>query len=61
MRVVIDTNVLLVSIPLRSKYRPIFDALKSGSLHLAISNEILSEYFEIISSKTNHSIAVNVS
>jgi hypothetical protein len=30
MRVVLDTNVMLVSIPRASKYREIFDALIQG-------------------------------
>ncbi len=60
MRVVLDTNVLLISIPTRSKYRPIFTALINGHFELAISNEILSEYIEIIEQKTNAIVAKNV-
>ena len=37
---------LLVSLLLTSKYRPIFDAIKSGAFTLLISNEILTEYEE---------------
>ena len=44
MRVVLDTNVLLISIPSNSKYRPIFDSLINGDFELAISNEIINEY-----------------
>lgn len=46
--VVLDTNVLLVSIPRKSKYRTIFDSLLNTNFILAISNDILSEYHEII-------------
>ena len=53
MRVVLDTNVLLISIPTKSPYRIIFDSLISGKFTLIISNEILLEYWEIISRKTN--------
>ena len=53
MRVVIDTNVLLVSISTKSRYRPIFDALLEGKYQLAISNEILSEYMEVLERKAN--------
>jgi putative PIN family toxin of toxin-antitoxin system len=59
-KVVIDTNVLLICISKNSRYRPIFDALISNQFTLCISNEILSEYFEIISRKTNPVIATNV-
>lgn len=48
MRVVLDTNVLLVSIAPTSIYRPIFDALLAKKYTLAISNDILAEYEEII-------------
>ena len=60
MRVVIDTNVLLVSISTKSKYRPIFDALLNGKYQLAISNEILSEYMEVLERKANATVATNI-
>lgn len=60
MRIILDTNVLLVSIPTRSKYRPIFNSLLNGGFELAISNDILSEYIEIIEQKTNTTIAKNI-
>ncbi len=60
MLVVLDTNVLLVSIPTKSTYRPIFDALIKGTIKIAISNSILDEYIEIIESKTNSIIARNI-
>lgn len=46
MKIVLDTNSLLVSIPKKSPYRPIFDAIIEGKLTLLISNEILMEYVE---------------
>jgi putative PIN family toxin of toxin-antitoxin system len=58
---VLDTNVLLISIPSKSKYRPIFDCLQQGKFELFLTNEILNEYTEIIGEKTNQKIAVNVS
>lgn len=61
MNVVIDTNVLLISIPSNSKYRKIFDLLINGMFELSISNEILSEYIEIIEQKTNTVVATNIS
>jgi uncharacterized protein len=60
MRVVLDTNVVLVSIPRQSKYRRIFDQILDGSIHLVVSTDILTEYLEILSSKNNSVVAKNV-
>lgn len=60
MRIVLDINVLLVSLPVGKKYRPIFDALKAGAFTLLITNEILTEYEEKIGEKTKPEIAENV-
>lgn len=46
MRVVIDTNVWLVIIPLYSKYATVYDYLKAGRFQLLLSNDILLEYEE---------------
>ncbi len=51
LRIVLDTNVLLVSISSRSLSYWIFEGLKAGRFELLITNEILSEYEEIISEK----------
>ena len=59
-RIVLDTNVLLVSIAKTSKYRPIFNGLMNGAFQLVITNEILSEYVEIIERKTNSVISHNI-
>ncbi len=60
MKVVIDTNVLLISIPKISKYRLIFDGLLKGKFNLVISESILQEYIEIIGRKTTGQIAQNL-
>lgn len=60
MKIVLDINALLVSIPKKSKYRLIFDSLIAGDYILFISNDILSEYTEIIESKTNALVATNI-
>lgn len=60
MRVVLDTNSLLVSIGRNSKYRPIFDALLKGEIRLLITNEILNEYVEKLESNTNAIVAENM-
>lgn len=49
MKIILDTNVLLVSLPSHSKYYPIFQALQNKVFNLYLSNEILTEYEEIIS------------
>lgn len=61
MKVVLDTNVLLISIPKISKYRLIFDGLIKGEYTLALSESILQEYVEIIGQKTTGQIAQNLS
>jgi putative PIN family toxin of toxin-antitoxin system len=58
--VVLDTNVLLVSIPSQSKYRPIFNAVLNGNIELILSNDIINEYIEIIERKTNSFVANNI-
>jgi putative PIN family toxin of toxin-antitoxin system len=58
--VVLDINALLVSIPKKSKYRPILDAIINGGFDLVVSNDILSEYVEIISNKSNSLVANNI-
>jgi len=60
MRIVLDTNILLVSIPRLSKYRPIFDRLLDKTFSLILSNEILTEYEEVISQKANPIVAANI-
>ena len=60
MNVVLDTNVLLISLPTKSKYRPIFDALINGKFNLLLSNDILSEYTEVIERKANAIVASNI-
>ena len=60
MKVVLDTNVILVSIPRQSKYRLIFEKILNSSLQIVISNDILNEYHEIITKKNNSIVASNV-
>jgi putative PIN family toxin of toxin-antitoxin system len=54
-------NIVLVSIAKKSPYRVIFDSLLSNKFDLIISNDILSEYMEIIAQKTNVMVATNIS
>ncbi|GAB3899878.1 hypothetical protein GCM10028803_21760 [Larkinella knui] len=60
MKVVLDINVLLISLPVASPYRPIFDALKTGRFECVVSTPILAEYHEKLAEKTSPSVADNV-
>lgn len=60
LRIVLDTNVLLVPIAPRSIYRPIFDALLNKEFVLVISNDVLTEYEEVIVQRTNPIVATNI-
>lgn len=60
LKVVLDTNVLLVSISSKSKYHWIYDILVADEYDLFITNEILTEYEEIISQKYNSSVARSI-
>lgn len=51
MNIVLDTNVLLVSLPTHSKYYPIYQALLNKRFDLFVSNEILTEYEEVFAQK----------
>lgn len=59
-RVVLDTNALLISIGKKSQYRPIFDSLINGDINIVVTNEIISEYIEIIERKANAIVASNI-
>lgn len=60
MRIVLDTNSLIVSIGKKSEFRPIFDALLKGHITLVISNDVLSEYIEILEQRTSAIVANNI-
>ncbi|MDO3641861.1 putative toxin-antitoxin system toxin component, PIN family [Mucilaginibacter sp. L3T2-6] len=60
MIVVLDTNVLLISIAPKSVFRPIIDSLINGRFNLVLTNDILSEYTEILERKANAIVANNI-
>ena len=60
LRIVLDTNVLLVSISSKSKYHWIYQKLLRGDFDLFISNDILLEYEEIIDTKYNTNVTKDV-
>lgn len=49
MRIVLDTNCLLVIVPKQSQFRALFDYILSGKLEMVITTEILFEYEEQLS------------
>ena len=60
MRVVLDTNVLLVTLSRTSKYRLIFDSFIFEKITLCVSTDILVEYEEILGERIGREIASNV-
>jgi len=48
MKVVLDTNCLLVALAQKSPYHCIWEAFRRGKLSLCYSTEILQEYEEIL-------------
>jgi uncharacterized protein len=60
VKVVLDSNAFLVSIPKKSPYRPVFDAFIQGKYILNISNEVLNEYIEVITRFSNAIVAQNI-
>ena len=57
VKVVLDSNVFLVSIPRKSEFRLIFDALINKDFELVLSTDILNEYAELIETKANREVA----
>lgn len=60
LRIVLDTNILLVSIPTKSPYHWIFEKLIANEFDLFISNEVLMEYEEIISRRFDYLVARDI-
>jgi len=58
--IVLDTNCLLAILPSISPYHQVWVEILNGNICLCVSNAILSEYEEILSSKTNSEIAMRV-
>ena len=48
MKVVLDSNVLLVAIGRKSRFRPMWDKFIEGQYQLIVSEEVLHEYEEIL-------------
>lgn len=59
-RIVLDTNCLVQMLSLHSAYRPGWQAFREGRYELCVSNEILSEYAEVIERVANAEVAHNI-
>ena len=51
LKIVLDTNVFLVSLVSHLKYYWVFEKLINSKYELAVSNEILTEYLEVVSQR----------
>lgn len=60
MKVVLDTNILWVSIARRSESHWVFEALIDEIYTLCVTSDVLSEYEEIISQKLGENTANSV-
>lgn len=57
--IVLNTNCLLAILPSKSPFHNVWVDLLSGKICLCISNEIISEYEEILKRKIPEDVAVN--
>ncbi|MEC3878749.1 putative toxin-antitoxin system toxin component, PIN family [Parapedobacter sp. 10938] len=53
MTVVLDCNIIVMSLTSRSAYHRIYRALVNGDFKIAVSSEIMLEYEEVIERKYN--------
>lgn len=60
MKIVLDTNTLLVSVSDRSPYYPIYHALQNGWYQLIITTDILLEYEEVIGIEMGIEVAEDI-
>lgn len=57
MKVVIDTNILVMALSSKSPFHDIISKLKEGVYELVVTNDVLLEYEEIITIKYGEFIA----
>lgn len=48
MKVVLDTNCLLLIVSKKGSFYAVFEKIKSGDIQLVVTNEIINEYEEIL-------------
>ena len=58
--VVLETNCLIQVLPTRSQYHRIWTDFLKGRYRLCVSNEILTEYEEILAEHASPEVAHNV-
>ena len=58
--IVLDTNCLLAILPSGSRYHSVWNDLRSGSICLCVSTEIMNEYEEILEQKVSAEFAAVV-
>lgn len=59
-RIVLDTNCLISSLPRKGKYYQVWQDFFAGKYILCYTNEILTEYEEILTQKMGKMIAQNI-
>ena len=57
MRIVLDTNCLIQSVSPRSRYYAVWESLVSCQNTLCVTNEIITEYLEILQRLTDYDTA----
>lgn len=57
MKLVLDTNCLIQSIPKRSRYHDVWVSFEDGTNTLCVSTEILEEYMEVLQRLIGNSVA----
>lgn len=57
MKIVLDTNSLIQSVPRQSRYHSVWQSLADGENVLCVTNEILEEYVEILQRLTDYETA----
>lgn len=57
MKIVLDTNCLIQSIPKRSRYHDVWTSFENGTNILCVSTEILEEYLEILQRLVGNEVA----
>ena len=57
MKIVLDTNSLIQSVPRQSRYHVVWESLVRGEHILCVTNEILEEYVEVLQRLTDYETA----
>jgi len=60
MKIVLDTNCLLVIIPKLSAYRKLFDLIRNEEISIALTTEIIAEYEDQLNAFYSENVASNV-